>query len=698
MKISALASMLNLRLAWRRITSGGNQQYKRFFRHIYYAYEVALDDNLRDLRARMLSRVWRPHQPDRIYLPKASGLQRPLTLLCLEDQIVFQALANVIASKTRARRRPFLYRSVFSNVLDRPGSIFFFREWYQAYSAFSKKVERHYADGLRWVADFDLAAFYETVSHDLLLRTAYPRLTDTDDVKWIKECLGAWTSELAKNTTGHGLPQGPIASALLAEVFLLPVDEVMARFEGYTRYVDDVRLFARTEAEIRRAVIQLEIQCRERGLIPQVDKYSIREARSADEARGMLPSVGYWTDSTEPRLLPHLAERLVSGAIGGRPLRIQDKSRARYVFYRARPSRRLLRLACALLPRHPEHVDAFAAFLSQYDYRKSIRDCCLAELERTPYEYVQGELWHILARFYGHPRSFDAKKRQTLVAQAVRILRGRRNGTALKLGAAHFACAAEKRDGHRNSRFLRHQESAILQAAIAPALPSAAITPDGVVTAYLRRVHIEPGLALAPGLLAEGMSLKALGVNQARLPSQVKNVYRKLGLTNSRIRKVDVIGERILERFGVASSGHWLRLLGSEYAHAAGLLMEAEAAFSSGPSYWLSHQNSFNQTVFLALQRHLVASGNSAAMPTRDRTGALRNFGDTLNATSRFSTAYPKIANAFRDINVRRNKLPGSHPYDKKTAAQTRYLGAQERNRFVGPLRDAYTELLTLCP
>ena len=41
MRINQLASKNNLRLAWRRITTGGNQQYKRFYRPIYYAYESA---------------------------------------------------------------------------------------------------------------------------------------------------------------------------------------------------------------------------------------------------------------------------------------------------------------------------------------------------------------------------------------------------------------------------------------------------------------------------------------------------------------------------------------------------------------------------------------------------------------------------------------------------------------------------------
>ena len=45
MKLKQLATPSNLELAWRRITTGGNHQYKRYFRPLYVAYEVALDAN-----------------------------------------------------------------------------------------------------------------------------------------------------------------------------------------------------------------------------------------------------------------------------------------------------------------------------------------------------------------------------------------------------------------------------------------------------------------------------------------------------------------------------------------------------------------------------------------------------------------------------------------------------------------------------
>ena len=87
MKIERLASIPNLKLAWRRITTGDNYQYKHYYRSLYYAYEIALDKNLRDLRTRLRGRTFEPQNPERIFVPKPSGLHRPLGLLHIEDQI-----------------------------------------------------------------------------------------------------------------------------------------------------------------------------------------------------------------------------------------------------------------------------------------------------------------------------------------------------------------------------------------------------------------------------------------------------------------------------------------------------------------------------------------------------------------------------------------------------------------------------------
>ena len=119
MRWNSLVSIQNLRLAWRRITAGKNVQHKRFFRDIYLVYETALDQNLRLLRQKLLAHAWEPSHIQRIYIPKPSGLQRPISFLDLEDQILLQAVANVFAKKLAKKRKPFEYVSVFSNILSK---------------------------------------------------------------------------------------------------------------------------------------------------------------------------------------------------------------------------------------------------------------------------------------------------------------------------------------------------------------------------------------------------------------------------------------------------------------------------------------------------------------------------------------------------------------------------------------------------
>ena len=90
---ASLISVKNLELAWFRIATGKNLQHKRFFRHIYGAYEPGLDANLTLLHEKLIG-GWKATPPMRVYLPKTSGLLRPITLLAIEDQIVLQAIAN----------------------------------------------------------------------------------------------------------------------------------------------------------------------------------------------------------------------------------------------------------------------------------------------------------------------------------------------------------------------------------------------------------------------------------------------------------------------------------------------------------------------------------------------------------------------------------------------------------------------------
>ena len=80
--------------------------------------------------------------------------------------------------------------------------------------------------------------------------------------------------------------------------------------------------------------------------------------------------------------------------------------------------------------------------------------------------------------------------------------------------------------------------------------------------------------------------------------------------------------------------------------------------------------------------------------------GAVRVNCQGINVATSANAALsnPTIAGCFRAMNDRRNHLPPSHPYDRKTGAKTALLKSQERNRFVGLLKAAFAEVATLMP
>ena len=91
MKLQQLASRPNLELAWRRITTGTNLQYKTLYRNLYYVYEVAIEANLRDLRDRILGGTF-----DRKF-------QNESTYPSLRDYIV-QSLCFTLRTRLSYRR------------------------------------------------------------------------------------------------------------------------------------------------------------------------------------------------------------------------------------------------------------------------------------------------------------------------------------------------------------------------------------------------------------------------------------------------------------------------------------------------------------------------------------------------------------------------------------------------------------------
>ena len=689
-------SLKNLNLAWRRINTGTGHLYKRFFRPIYLAYEVAADENLKDLCER-LKASYEPHEPIRFYLPKPSGLQRPITLLSLEDQIVFQCIANVFAEKLRQRRKKVQYNTVYSNILQRKGSIFFVKDWHIGYHEFQEKVKTYYKAKYRWIAHFDLAAFYDTICHELLLNIAYPR-SKTEIVDTIRKYLACWSSSKKSENHSHGLPQGVLASDFLAECFLLPVDEFLIRDKiKYVRYCDDIRVFGKSESQVREKIIRLEIYFRERGLIPQGAKQAISEAKSVKDALGSLPSI---KDEPKRTLIKWItieastAYNKFRSALGSKPLRITDKSRARYVLYHASPSYKLTSLVLKLMPHHPEHIDSFVCYLDRCKGSQKIISHCIDILKKSPYEYVQGEVWHWIAKNF---KFINSQQRPPLIKKAIDVIKKKNLTLPLRWGVLHFLCETEKALSNNYSRFIKYQEP-LLQGLTIPMLPDIRFADNAVGKQLLARTSIEPSLMLAEQFINRGLTHNSYGVKASQLPSQAQNVYRKLRLIKGPKQKIDPMGEVLSKRYKIPKYNGWKKILGQEYTHALQILKQADAVYLSSGSKWLTDQNSFNHSLFAELYAKLVNSKVIAidkAIKKPEEAKTVKSYGKLLSPNKNFSKKYPNTGKALYDCNNRRNSIPGSHPYNNK-GKQNKWLTADERHEFTGKLKGAYSEIIDI--
>ena len=696
MSMSKLFSYKNLDLAWRRMNTGSNYQYKRYYRELYYAYEVAVSQNLKDLQIRLKGGSYKPKESTRIYIPKPSGLQRPITLLELEDQIVWQAVANVFAEKLRPKRSKVELTKVFSNILNNDtNSIFFVKNWKHTYGYFLDKIRQLYHKDYKWVAHFDLAAFYDTISHELLIKELFPRSGGTEFKKFALDCLRRWSTEKVALNRGHGIPQGPLASNFLAECFLLSIDQSFSneRRSIYIRYVDDIRLFAKSRSDIERASVRLEVLCRDKGLIPQGKKYGVRKAISISDALGSLPSIRQETGETVNGIVFMSKGRSIKRireALASRPQRIKDKSRARYVFFNAEPCPELTKYAVRLLPRHPELIDAFVKYFSNCKRSTSIVSACERMLKRTHYEYVQGELWHILAEM------MTQSEMRRFLGKAVNIAKNNNANLSVKWGALHFLCRAEEDGLGKYSKFLQYQKNSLLQALLVPIIPNNRYGKDDVVRKLLKRTSFEPGLMLAQELAKRKLNHNNFGCKSSSLPKQVQNVFRELGLIRGPMGKVDPMGEILSKRYGIAAWDKWRDVFGGEYVHGLQILSAADAIFDSGKSKWLGLQNSFNHAMFLVVQKCMQKYKMKSVCKLIDKRGRAIDYGVLLDKNQVFPRVYPRIANGLRLSNDRRNSLRESHPYCKRSGKRTTWLTKGEQDKLKKKLKESYQEIIKL--
>lgn len=692
MSFSRLSSKPNLKLAWRRLATTKDARYKNYFRHIMEAYELSQEENISDLHKRIKNKEYSPQSPVRIYYPKASGLQRPITLLCIEDQIMLQAIANLFAEKVRIRRQPLIGKSIFSHWLTKKNnSEFFLSDWKYGYYELRRSLKYWYKQGYKWIANFDLAAFYDTIPHELLLRIIAPHCGQTELTDFISNCLQTWSADNRSVQHKHGIPQGPSASDFLAECVMLPIDEKMHQSCVYLRYVDDIRILGKNEHEVRKALVDLDVLCRERGLIPSSEKTTITEINDEEKLVRNIPPILLYQETFG---LKQMSEGEAEAALeevlsfSDSSLKITDKSKFRYIIFRAGPSDKILQTVITLWDQNPHHIDAFASFLENFNRVKDIINLCIQDIDQSPYDFVRGEAWKILARMC---TSAECRQLATKAVNAVKL----KHCSATRIGAYKFLIRCEELGLGSYSKWMMFESQALIQAISIYNLELNDNKGVEVASQILLRGIPDPSLGLLHSLVSSQMTINQLGQQSNTLLPVTRNVYSKAGIIHDGRRiRWDVLGNRLSQRYKITKWNKWQTLFGSEYQHAYTMLNLAESYYRGHRSAWLAQQDAFNDALFRALQLFLASKNASGVIPTSNIKGLI-DYGALINDKS-FRNAYPLLSSHLITVHNRRSTLPNAHPYEKRTGKKAIALKANEQRTMVAHLAAAYIEIIQI--
>lgn len=371
----------NFTRAWRWLRTNADANYKGHFRKLYGIYAIADEGLLEFLRNNVSSGRYEPGQSCKLFSPKASGILRPYTLLNIEDQIVYQACANVIAEKLYPKVRKRYYEEVFGHLYAGKKSKWFYRKWSDGYKAFNDKARESFKDGYVYSASFDLTACYDSIDHGVLRHFLLDIGCEHDFVDTFVGWLSKWTATESGYFHNHGIPQGPLSSGLISEVVLKYFDEKREKTPRikYLRYVDDIKLFAKSEAELRRSLVRLDLLSKDIGLYPQSSKISIHKVKDIEDE---LKSI---SNPTEPSIKKKVVDqdKLIKRIIELTPkYSIDNTTRFKYLLAHAEPNSKLANRLWRIYEKHPEIYLSLARYLSRYKtFPKKLEERVLTEIQ-----------------------------------------------------------------------------------------------------------------------------------------------------------------------------------------------------------------------------------------------------------------------------------------------------------------------------
>jgi hypothetical protein len=657
--LSEFKQRRNLERSWRWIRSNPDATYKRYCGDLYSHFAVADDLIIGDLHDRLRRGIYEAGHACKFLIPKRSGILRPYTILRVEDQIVYQGLVNVIAERLFPRVRTRYLIQTFGHLYAGSSSQWFYRRWSDGYKAFNKAARTAVSRGLTYTASFDLTACYDSLDHNVLCHFLKQIGCEKDFSDFLRECLRVWTANHERIYQNHGIPQGPLSSGLLSEVVLQHFDS-RSRVSPdvvYMRYVDDIRLFAKKEIDLRRLLIRLDKLSKDIGLFPQAAKMDIHLVTDIDAE---LKSVSNPTEAAVRGKLvdqAKLAKRLIELSPRITPVvKISDETRFKYLLAHAAPSTRLNNRMLKIAAGRPDLVPNVARYFKRYTVlpRTVVKELHLRVRRDQLYEYITAEwidvlnsrlrpvesdsLNQLLKRLW-KPRSLAPELKSAVGCRLI-------SEGKLNYKQTEYAIAAEREAWVRGelvnalntNHYGRIQLETILNYSLRDASPDVSLAAAVRIATLAISVRapikdIEPSGAKA---------LRQFGILR-RVPGRLCGISWSLALLTRR-----------------ATGVKWRNIFGNDYSQAEKMAVQMRALADTNVTAFVNAADVFNDRLLSRIYRHDTSLG----------VYTLGSIGSVLSST-RLQAKYPAVLNLCKVIHEERLKSHLSHPIVRKTGRPT---------------------------